>query len=58
VPPYRVPVTTVGTAPGSAVGKICGEPLGYGGLTLATCPRAKMQPPPKPFRALRAVPDV
>ena len=47
---YRVTVTPVGTAAGWTVESLCDEPLGYGGLTLATCPRAKMQPPPKPFR--------
>jgi len=47
---YRVTVTPIGTAAGWTVESLCDEPLGYGGLTLATCPRAKMQPPPKPFR--------
>jgi hypothetical protein len=54
---YRVTVTPVGTAAGWTVESLCDEPLAFGGLTLASCPRAKMQPPPKPFRALRAVPD-
>lgn len=47
---YRVTVTPIGTAAGWTVEKLCDEPLSYGGLSLATCPRAKMQPPPKPFR--------
>jgi hypothetical protein len=47
---YRVTVTPVGTAAGWTVESLCDEPLGFGGLTLATCPRAQMQPPPKPFR--------
>ena len=55
---YRVTVTPHGTAAGWTVESLCDEPLSYGGLTLATCPRAKMQPPPKPFRALRSVPDL
>jgi hypothetical protein len=55
---YRVTVTPVGTAAGWTVESLCDEPLGYGGLTLATCPRAKMQPPPKPFRALRRGPEL
>jgi hypothetical protein len=50
---YRVTVTTVGTAAGWSVEKLCDEPLAYGGLSLATCPRAQMQPPPKPFRPYR-----
>ncbi|HET7310340.1 MAG TPA: hypothetical protein VFJ17_03350 [Mycobacteriales bacterium] len=55
---YRVTVTPLGTATGWTVENLCDEPLSYGGLTLATCPRAQMQPPPKPFRALRTVPDL
>jgi len=55
---YRVTVTPYGTEAGWTVESLCDEPLSYGGLTLATCPRAKMQPPPKPFRALRSVPDL
>lgn len=55
---YRVTVTPYGTEVGWTVESLCDEPLSYGGLTLATCPRAKMQPPPKPFRALRSVPDM
>jgi hypothetical protein len=47
---YRVTVTAVGTAAGWTVESLCDEPLGYGGLTLASCPRAVMPPPPKPFR--------
>ena len=47
---YRVTVTPVGTAAGWTVEKLCDEPLAYGGLSLATCPRAQMLPPPKPFR--------
>ena len=52
---YRVTVTPEGTAMGWTVEKICDEPLGYGGLSLATCPRAQMSPPPKPFRPYRTV---
>lgn len=55
---YRVTVTPAGAVTGWTVERLCDEPLSYGGLTLATCPRAKMQPPPKPFRALRSVPDL
>jgi hypothetical protein len=50
---YRVTVTPAGTAAGWTVESLCDEPLGFGGLTLASCPRAQMQPPPKPFRGLR-----
>jgi hypothetical protein len=54
---YRVTITPVGTNAGWTVEKLCDEPLAYGGLTLASCPRAKMQPPPKPFRHMRG-PDL
>jgi hypothetical protein len=54
---YRVTVTPVGTESGWTVEKLCDEPLAYGGLTLASCPRAQMQPPPKPFRHMRG-PDL
>lgn len=47
---YRATVTAAGTAAGWTVDTLCDEPLGYAGLSLATCPRAQMQPPPKPFR--------
>lgn len=47
---YRVTVTPVGTAAGWTVERLCDEPLAYGGMTLANCPRASMPPPPKPFR--------
>jgi hypothetical protein len=50
---YRVTVTPVGTEAGWTVENLCDEPLGYGGLQLASCPRAQMQPPPKPFRHMR-----
>jgi hypothetical protein len=54
---YRVTVTPVGTAAGWTVESLCDEPLAFGGLTLESCPRAQMQPPPKPFRRLRG-PDL
>jgi len=52
---YRVTVTPVGTEAGWTVERLCDEPLSYGGLSLASCPRAQMQPPPKPFRRLRGL---
>jgi hypothetical protein len=50
---YRVTITPVGTSSGWNVEKLCDEPLSYGGLDLASCPRAQLQPPPKPFRHMR-----
>lgn len=50
---YRVTVTARGTAEGWTVESLCDEPLSFGGLSLATCPRATMQAPPKPFKPFR-----
>ncbi|HEX8003445.1 MAG TPA: hypothetical protein VF519_12195 [Mycobacteriales bacterium] len=47
---YRATVTRLGTDAGWTVESLCDEALGYGGLTLATCPRASLAAPPKPFR--------
>lgn len=47
---YRATVTTVGTEAGWTVESLCDEPLSFGGLRLATCPRATLRQPPKPFR--------
>jgi hypothetical protein len=47
---YRVTITRFGTQNGWSVDSLCDEALGFGGLTLATCPRADLKPPPKPFR--------
>jgi hypothetical protein len=47
---YRATLTTIGTAAGWTVESLCDEPLSLGGLRLASCPRASLRPPPKPFR--------
>lgn len=47
---YRATVTKVGTELGWTVNSLCDEALGFGGLNLATCPRATLSQPPKPFR--------
>lgn len=47
---YRATLTSVGTAAGWTVESLCDEALSLGGLRLATCPRASLRPPPKPFR--------
>ena len=46
---FRVTVTAAGTADKWTVTSLCNEALGFGGLTLATCPRADLRPPPRPF---------
>ena len=47
---YRATVTRVGTDLGWRVISLCDEALGFGRLDLATCPRAALIDPPKPFR--------
>ena len=46
---FRATVTRFGTERGWGVNQLCDEALAYGGLTLATCPRADLEPPPRPF---------
>ena len=45
---YRATVTTFGREYGWTVEGLCDEALGFGGYTLAVCPRADLKPPPKP----------
>lgn len=45
---YRVTITEAGAAQGWTVDQLCDEALGYGGLTLAECPRAELAAPPVP----------
>jgi hypothetical protein len=47
---YRATITRFGMANGWTVESLCDDALGFGELTLATCPRADLKPPPKPFR--------
>ena len=47
---YRATVTRHGVATGWDVARICDAALGYGRLSLATCPRASLPSPPAPFR--------
>jgi hypothetical protein len=46
---YRATITRVGTEAGWTVMSLCDEALRFGGLDLATCPRASLAAPPKPF---------
>jgi hypothetical protein len=46
---YRVTVTAAGVTEGWTVAALTDEALGFGGLTLAECPRATMIAPPRPF---------
>ena len=47
---FRATITRFGTEHGWTVDALCDEALGFGGLDLASCPRADLRPPPKPFR--------
>ena len=47
---FRATITKVGSQCGWTVADLCNEALGFGGLTLDTCPRADLKPPPRPFR--------
>lgn len=47
---YRVTITRYGESLGWTVASLSDEVLAFGGLDLATCPRADLAPPPKPFR--------
>ena len=46
---FRATITRLGSEMGWSVNGLCDEALTYGGLTLATCPRADLKPPPRPF---------
>ncbi|MFN2536696.1 MAG: hypothetical protein ABR549_00910 [Mycobacteriales bacterium] len=47
---FRVTITDAGAADDWTVERLCDEAFGYGGLTLASCPRTALVPPPRPFR--------
>jgi len=51
---FRATITRVGTEQGWTVEMLCDEALAYGDLSLATCPRADLKPPPPPFQFDRA----
>jgi hypothetical protein len=46
---FRATITLAGRERGLTVASLCDEALAFGGLSLATCPRADLKPPPKPF---------
>ncbi|MDX6288158.1 MAG: hypothetical protein QOG53_3643 [Frankiales bacterium] len=47
---YRATITRLGADHDWTVESLCDEALSFGGLDLASCPRADMSPPPKAFR--------
>jgi len=50
---FRATITPFGASVGWGVTQLCDEAFGYGGLTLASCPRAALNQPPRPFRLSR-----
>ncbi|MDQ1705931.1 MAG: hypothetical protein QOF18_2297 [Frankiaceae bacterium] len=46
---FRATITKLGSQSGWSVSDLCDEALRFGGLTLETCPRADLKPPPRPF---------
>lgn len=53
---YRATITQAGAIAGWTVAALCDEAFGYGGFTLASCPRADLAPPPRPFRMRSSTP--
>jgi hypothetical protein len=47
---YRATITGAGQQLGWTVESLCDEALRHGDLSLATCPRADLAPPPQPLR--------
>jgi hypothetical protein len=47
---FRATVTAYGQTLGWTVTRLCDEALQHGSLSLDTCPRADLKPPPPPFR--------
>ncbi len=47
---YRATITKRASELGWTVVRLCDEALSYGALDLATCPRARLEAPPKPFK--------
>jgi hypothetical protein len=47
---FRATVTRAGSLAGWTVEALCDEALAFGGLSLASCPRADLRPPPQPIR--------
>jgi len=47
---FRASITPEGVAAGWNVEALCDDALRFGDLTLASCPRAQLNPAPRPFR--------
>ncbi len=53
---FRASITPDGIAQGWDVESLCNDALRHAGLTLESCPRATLTPPPRPFRMTSATP--
>ena len=53
---FRASITPEGVAAGWSVDGLCDDALSYADLTLASCPRAQINPAPQPFRMRSATP--
>jgi hypothetical protein len=47
---FRATITRIGGEHGLTVAALCDEALQFGSLSLDTCPRADLKPPPQPLR--------
>lgn len=47
---FRATITQIGAASKWTVATLCDDAFRHGGLTLDSCPRADLKPPPRPFR--------
>ena len=47
---FRASITPEGVAAGWNVEGLCDDALKFGDMTLASCPRAQLNPAPRPFR--------
>ena len=47
---YRASISALGLELGWTAESICDDALRYAELTLTSCPRADLRPPPRPFR--------
>jgi hypothetical protein len=53
---FRASITPDGIAQGWTVETLCNDALQHAELTLDSCPRAELNPPPQPFRQHTEVP--
>jgi hypothetical protein len=47
---FRASITPEGVSQGWTVDGLCDDALRFADLTLSSCPRAQLTPPPRPYR--------